>query len=511
MNFSPTPSPSVAPSPGPGPPAALLLPPPPAPAPALAALGCALFALAWLAMSRDRWAALPLGRAVSVACVAALFVASSLLTPAAAFAAVNVETLALLLGCMLISAVAELRGAYAALEAALTGGAPAPFALLLRVSGVAALSSAFITNDASCVVLTPLVLRACLARRLHPAPFLLALATSANIGSSASPIGNPQNMIVATMGALLFAKDFLRAVLAAALLGLAANAAVIALVYRRELFGGAEYEASPQQLASLGLEAGDAAPPPPPPPPSPPPPPPPSRPAAGVVAMATSAAPGEVTVASAASPAAAAATGASLRQRAVHAVLLATPVLLIAADSWVGLSWMTLLLAGLLLAIDGGAPEAALARVDAQLLLFFAGLFVVVSGFNATGLPRAAWAAASAAGVGVTGGAAGVALFTLVVTVGSNTVSNVPLVLLLAPTVSSLPPSSVRATWLLLAFVSTVAGNLTLVGSVANLIVAERAKASFELTFSEYARVGVPSTMLVLLLGTPIVWALSAA
>jgi Na+/H+ antiporter NhaD/arsenite permease-like protein len=466
-------------------------------------------------MARDRWPALPLGRAVSVAAVAALYVASSLLAPAAAFAAVNVPTLALLLGCMLISGVAEQHGAYAALEAAFAGGAPSPLALLLRVSGVAALSSAFITNDASCVVLTPLVLRACLARRLHPAPFLLALATSSNIGSSCSPIGNPQNMIIALFGALLFAPDFLRAVLAAALVGLAANAAVIALVYRRELFGGAEYEASPQQLASLGLEAppagelhqlheeGSAA----------------HGGAAGEggehgrgaavvpsVAATAAAAAAATTVAVAVAPAPASAAP-SLRRRLVYAVLLISPVLLIAADGWIGLSWMTLLLASLLLVIDGGLPDAALARVDAQLLLFFSGLFVVVAGFNATGLPKVAWDASVAAGVGVTGGAAGVALFAAVVTVGSNTVSNVPLVLLLAPSVAALPAASVRATWLLLAFISTVAGNLTLVGSVANLIVAERAKAAFELTFSEYARVGVPSTLLVLLVGTPIVWA----
>ena len=82
---------------------------------------------------------------------------------------------------------------------------------------------------------------------------------------------------------------------------------------------------------------------------------------------------------------------------------------------------------------------------------------------------------------------------------------DVPLVLLLAPSVAALPLADSRPTWLLLAFVSTVAGNLTLVGSVANLIVAERSKVVYELTFAEYARVGVPSTLLVLLAGIPIV------
>jgi len=480
-------------------------PPPHAPPPpALAALGCALFLLAWLAMARDRWPALPLGRAVSVSAVAALFVASSLLSPAAAFAAVNVPTLALLLGCMLVSGVAEAHGAFALLEAAVARGAPSPLMLLLRVSGAAALSSALITNDATCVVLTPLVLRACLARKLCPAPFLLALATSSNVGSACSPIGNPQNMIIALMGSLLFAADFLRGLLVATLVGLALNAAVIAAVYRSELFGGAEYEASPKQLESLGLVP----------------------PAAGeLVASGGGSERGSGAAAAAStdsSPAVVALTEAApspsppslppspsppllLRRRLIFIVLAALPVALVAADAWIGLPWMSLLSASLLLVLDGGRPDAVLARVDAPLLLFFSGLFVVVAGLGATGLPRAAWDAASAAGVGVRGGAGGVALFAAVVSLGSNTVSNVPLVLLLAPSVAALPPTDARPTWLLLAFVSTVAGNLTLVGSVANLIVAERAKAVYELTFAEYARVGLPSTLLVLLAGIPIV------
>lgn len=479
-------------------------PPQSPPPPALAALGCALFLLAWLAMARDRWPALPLGRAVSVSAVATLFVASSLLSPAAAFAAVNVPTLALLLGCMLVSGVAEAHGAFALLEAAVARGAPSPLMLLLRVSGAAALSSALITNDATCVVLTPLVLRACLARKLCPAPFLLALATSSNVGSACSPIGNPQNMIIALMGSLLFAGDFLRGLLVATLVGLALNAAVIAAVYRGELFSGAEYEVSPKQLESLGLgppaaeelvATGNGGG---------------SGSGSGAdVAAATELRPVVMMVSEAAPspspPPLPPSPPPSLRRRLIFFVLAALPIALVAADSWIGLPWMSLLAASLLLVLDGGRPDAVLARVDAPLLLFFSGLFVVVAGLGATGLPRAAWDAASAAGVGVRGGAEGVTLFAAVVSLGSNTVSNVPLVLLLAPSVAALPLADSRPTWLLLAFVSTVAGNLTLVGSVANLIVAERSKVVYELTFAEYARVGVPSTLLVLLAGIPIV------
>jgi Na+/H+ antiporter NhaD/arsenite permease-like protein len=103
------------------------------PPPALAAFGCFLFLLAWLAMAKDRWACLPRGRAVSVAAIGALFVASSLLSPSEAFAAINVPTLALLLGCMLISGVMEKHGAYSMLQEALASGASSPALLLLRL------------------------------------------------------------------------------------------------------------------------------------------------------------------------------------------------------------------------------------------------------------------------------------------------------------------------------------------------------------------------------------------
>ena len=116
-------------------------------------------------------------------------------------------------------------------------------------------------------------------------------------------------------------------------------------------------------------------------------------------------------------------------------------------------------------------------------------------------LPGEVWA--SLGGIGV-GDARGVAAFSAIVLIGSQVVSNVPLVLLVAPAVSLLPPTQAPLAWALLAFVSTIAGNLTLLGSVANLIVAERSKAQYELTFLTYALVGVPSTLLALVVGVPL-------
>ena len=229
---------------------------PPPPSVAAAVTGCAIFAGVWLALLRDEWRALPLGRAVSATLGAALLVASGVLAPAAAYAAVNLETLALLTGCMLVSAHLERQGAYAALAALLAREGASATALLLRVAAASAVASALITNDAAALVLTPLVLTACRARRFHPAPHLLAVATCANIGSAASPIGNPQNMLVATLSGLSFVQ-FLGYIGLAAAVGTALNVGVIAWVYRAQLAPGASFDFGSGGGGSGGSGGGD--------------------------------------------------------------------------------------------------------------------------------------------------------------------------------------------------------------------------------------------------------------
>lgn len=87
-------------------------------------------------------------------------------------------------------------------------------------------------------------------------------------------------------------------------------------------------------------------------------------------------------------------------------------------------------------------------------------------------------------------------------TAGSNLISNVPMVMLAGPLVGT---GGGETGWVLMAFVTTVAGNLTLVGSVANIIVAERAKPYYLLGFWEYLRFGLVSTLLVLILGVSLI------
>ena len=548
-----------------------------------AVAGSLIFLAVWLLLLKDEYKLLPLGRALSAIGGAVLMVAFGVLHPDEAYLAVNLETLALLTGCMLVSGHMEKQGIYDALSKLLVADGGTPTAFLIKVSAASAIWSAVITNDASCIILTPLVVRACKQRKLHPAPHLMAVATCANIGSACSPIGNPQNMLVASLSKLTFLQ-FLGHIGIASLLGTAANVAIIYAVYKRELQPGAVYSfpaASSDKSASGHADAdierpraGDSIP---------------ASASATLNAPSTAAhgcestgllGPGHSSGSSAAagvdtrevlttswhttaaaSPAsstvsassvtiaAAAAASVSIadvnsaipvseshkqaarqnpvfvdhkasnsllyqalfegpvRSRIIRILLLAFPCVLIGADSWIGLGWLTLLYAFALCVIDGQPPEPILAHVDGSLLLFFSGLFVAVAGFNATGVPEYVWSSLSEAASVRT--ASGTAVYSAITVVGSNIVSNVPLVLLMGPKVAALPPSDASLAWSLLAWVSTVAGNLTLLGSVANLIVAAKARGSYELTFAEYLRVGLPSTALMCALGVPLVWLLS--
>jgi Na+/H+ antiporter NhaD/arsenite permease-like protein len=142
-------------------------------------------------------------------------------------------------------------------------------------------------------------------------------------------------------------------------------------------------------------------------------------------------------------------------------------------------------------------PERVYREIDWGLLAMFTGLFVVIAGIEKTPLPEDFFAFASRYGLNRT---APMSIFTAIL---SNLVSNVPAVLVFKSLVPKLA-DPVRA-GLTLAMSSTLAGNLTVLGSVANLIVIERARREVEISFWEYAKAGAPLTVVTLAIG---IWAL---
>jgi Na+/H+ antiporter NhaD/arsenite permease-like protein len=138
-------------------------------------------------------------------------------------------------------------------------------------------------------------------------------------------------------------------------------------------------------------------------------------------------------------------------------------------------------------------PRRVYEEVDWGLLVFFVGLFLIVGGAEKAGITAhlLAWADH--------GNLQNAGTFTVVIAVLSNVVSNVPAVMLIKSTVPGFPNPHLG--WLILAMASTLAGNLTITGSVANLIVVEQARKETVISFWDYFRVGLPVTLLTLLIG----------
>jgi Na+/H+ antiporter NhaD/arsenite permease-like protein len=152
------------------------------------------------------------------------------------------------------------------------------------------------------------------------------------------------------------------------------------------------------------------------------------------------------------------------------------------------------LLAGAILLITRRVkPEKVYREIDWSLLVLFAGLFVVVAGVEKTSLPEDLFRIAQRFGLERT-----FALSTFAALL-SNIVSNVPAVLVFKPFIARL--QNPAHSWLALAMSTTLAGNLTLLGSVANLIVVQKARHEVQIGFWEYFRTGAPLAVLTIAAG----------
>jgi Na+/H+ antiporter NhaD/arsenite permease-like protein len=361
--------------------------------------------------------------------------------------AVDLPTVLLLFAFMVMSAQMRLGGFYTATVRWVGGQPLSPAAFMAALIAVAALLSAVFSNDVICLAMTPVVARICLQRGLNPVPFLVGLACAANIGSAATLIGNPQNMLIGSVLKLPFA-DHLRQALPPVLLSLGVLWAWLALGPQRHALA-----------AKAGAAVGGV-------PPSP---------ATEPVAQAP--ADGEP---------------AFDPVQTAKGLLVAGAVLV----AFLATDWphevVALVAAGVLLLSRRFHSSDVMGFVDWELLVMFMGLFVVNHAFEQTGLAAEAVAALAAQGIhlGQTGPlfAAGLLL--------SNLVSNVPAVMLLLPHVQG--PGAAGA-GLTLALVTTLAGNLLLVGSIANLIVADlAARQGIAIDWKTHARIGVPVTLLTL-------------
>ena len=154
-----------------------------------------IFGITYMLISGRQLKILPLNRPAAALLGAVLMVSTGVMTPETAYAAVNYDTLVLLLGMMLISAYLYLAHFFEWAADVILMYSRTPGRLLLYLTLTSGILSALLVNDTICLMLTPLVVAVIKRGKLPLLPFLIALATSANIGSVATLVGNPQNMI----------------------------------------------------------------------------------------------------------------------------------------------------------------------------------------------------------------------------------------------------------------------------------------------------------------------------
>ena len=286
----------------------------------------AIFVVTYVLISGRQLKILPLNRPAAALLGAVMMIATGVMTPERAYRAINYDTLVLLLGMMLISAYLYLAHFFEWAADLVLNFSRTPTRLLLYVTLTSGILSALLVNDTICLMLTPLVVAVIRRGKLPLLPFLVALATSANIGSVATLVGNPQNMIIGHFSQISF-PEFSRSLLPAAIVGLAINFFILRVGFRKML-GDTAIDRVEHAVPKL--------------------------------------------------------------ERGLFALVCVVFVAIFAGFlSGLNLAWTAMAGAALVMVLARRDTHDVLRLVDWHLLLFLAALFVVVDGLNDTGLPDA--------------------------------------------------------------------------------------------------------------------------
>ena len=393
-----------------------------------------IFGITYVLISGRQLKILPLNRPAAALLGAVLMVSTGVMTPEHAYRAVNYDTIVLLLAMMLVSAYLSLARFFEWAADVVLEFSRTPGRLLLYLMLTSGTLSALLVNDTICLMLTPLVIAVIRRGKLPLLPYLIALATSANIGSVATLVGNPQNMIIGHFSRIPFAQ-FSLALAPAAVVGLAINFIILRIGFRSAL-RAATIEREPHPVPKL--------------------------------------------------------------DRILFAIVCIVFVsIFVCFVAGLNLAWTALAGAALVMVLARRDTHEVLKLVDWHLLVFFAALFVVVDGLTDTGLPDAIYRHLQPVfGSHVTAQTWNLTWFSVA---GSNIFSNVPFVLVAGKWITRFVEPVLM--WKVLALATTFAGNLTIVGSVANMIAVESAREHLEVGFWDYARFGIPITVLTTVAG----------
>ncbi len=390
-----------------------------------------IFCLAYAGIAMGKIPGLAIDR-VGVALLGAIAMAVfGVLTPESAFASIDLPTILLLYSLMIVSAQLRLGGFYTWFAFKTTSLLARPKLFLLASMVASACLSALLANDIVCFAFTPVLTMSLIKAKLNPAPFLIGLAVSSNIGSAATIIGNPQNMLIGQVGRLVFS-DFFFWCGPPSFLSLLAGYGVVLWMYRGKFH---EEKANGSVEEKGGLRDFN-----------------PWQTSKGIVAVV---------------------------------------VLVGLFFSSIPREISAICIAGALLCSRKMKSADILALVDWRLITLFCSLFIIIHGISRGDFLQTAMERLAEVGLDPRN----LYALTAISAISSNLVSNVPATMVL---VNFLDPAQ-PAQWYTLAVSSTYAGNLFLLGSIANLIVVEQAaRFNVRIGFLRHAAVGVPATAISL-------------
>lgn len=390
-----------------------------------------IFIASYVVFAIGRFPGTHIDRPAAAVIGAAMMFAFGVLGPEQGLHSINYETIVLLFAMMVVVAGLHLAGFFEWVTdlfiAHLRPGSLLP--VVIFTSGIL---SAFLVNDIVCLLMAPLVMQVSRQLSRRATPYLLALATASNIGSTATITGNPQNILIGSVSRISYV-NFLAHLGPVAIIGLFIDWAILYFLYFRS-------EPAPVSVATEPIFG---------------------KPESHLLF------PGLLTLA------------------VLAGFLAGFPPPLAAAAG-----------AAALLMHPRYPSKFVYEEVDWSLLVFFAGLFLIVGGARQSGIAQELLSTAQDLNLHNRW------IFTSVVVLLSNLVSNVPAVMLLKDLLPNF--ADPHHFWLLLAMTSTLAGNLTITGSVANLIVIEKARQESPISFRDYLRAGIPVTVATIVVG--VIW-----
>ncbi len=354
--------------------------------------------------------------------------------------AIDYNTIALLLGMMIIISTLQLDGFFSLIARKTLSWSRTPLRLLVIITFVTGIASAFLVNDAVVLLFTPVIIAICRTSRLNPVPYLIAEILASNTGSAMTITGNPQNMLIGMSSGIDYATFFIK-LLPVSLLGLLLIVVIVRWFYHSHFRSGAVISDGENHFRYR------------------------------------------------------------MNSMKFSVPIFVGVVILFFLGKITGLSIPVIALAGasLILLLGKVRPSEVIKNVDWVLLLFFASLFIVVEGAVKAGLMDSMVHSQV-----LTGDLDGIIKLHGLSLFMSQIVSNVPYTVMMLPL---LKPLSVDILWLTLASAATLAGNATIIGAMANLIVIESAeKEKVTIGFWEFFKTGMVVTLFSFLISAGVLW-----